>query len=151
MKNNFHATGIVLGRHGFLIAGPSGSGKSWLARMLLQDARRNRLFSALISDDQVLLEACGETLIAHRPETIRDLMEIRFSGIVQINSVASAVMDAVLLPVALKDTTERLPDPDETMVFFSSVKMPVLRVCPALQPDIVTLHHLMHSRKTGHQ
>lgn len=44
---NLHATGVVLGRRGYLIMGPSGSGKSQLARLLLENARQNGLLPLL--------------------------------------------------------------------------------------------------------
>lgn len=44
---NLHATGVVLGRRGYLIMGPSGSGKSQLARLLLENAWQNGLLPPL--------------------------------------------------------------------------------------------------------
>jgi serine kinase of HPr protein (carbohydrate metabolism regulator) len=150
-RTNLHATGVVLGQQGFLILGPSGCGKSTLARGLLADAERQGMFAALISDDQVWIEAHGDRLMAHRAETIRDLMEIRFSGIVRVPSVGAAVIDAVIMPVGLSDTPERLPPSDETMVFFSTITLPVLRLCVARNPDIAVVQSLLGNRADGNK
>ncbi|HBF31344.1 HPr kinase/phosphorylase [Rhizobium sp.] len=154
-RTNLHATGVVLGRQGFLILGPSGCGKSQLARLLLHDAARNGMFCALISDDQVWIEAQGDTLMAHRAKTIKDMMEVRFSGIVHIPSIGSAVIDAVIMPVALCDVPERLPQSDETMDFFSTITLPVLRICVAHNPDITLVQNLLTNsllyQKNGQQ
>jgi serine kinase of HPr protein (carbohydrate metabolism regulator) len=149
MKNsriNLHATGIVLGRQGFLIVGPSGSGKSRLAAALLADAARSGVFAALISDDQVWIEEKSGTIIAHRAETIKDLMEIRFSGIVHQASLRSAVIDAVLAPVCATDTLERLPPPHETMEILPQMFLPVLRLCVEFNPTMAMVERIMESR-----
>lgn len=148
-RTNLHATGVVLGRQGFLIMGPSGSGKSQLARTLLHDADGRGMFSALISDDQVWLEAQNARLIAHHPETIKGLMEIRFSGIVRMASVASAVIDAVIVLEQPERMPERLPQNHETIAFFSSITLPVLRLYPAHSVNIATLESLLADRNIG--
>lgn len=115
----------------------------------MQDADRRGIFSSLISDDQVWLEARNATLIAHRPETIKDLLEIRFSGIVRLPSVRSAVIDAAIVLENPESQPERLPQSDETMVFFSTIALPVLRLYPAHSADIATLESLMAARNAG--
>lgn len=152
MKNsgiNIHATGIVLGRQGFLIVGPSGSGKSRLARTLLANAAQTGIFAALISDDQIWIEPKTGTVLAHRAETIRDLIEVRFSGIVQMPSIRSAVIDAVLMPVSAGSDPERLPDPYETMEILPQMSLPVLRLCADFNPDVAMVKNLMQSRMSG--
>ncbi|MBB4954728.1 serine kinase of HPr protein (carbohydrate metabolism regulator) [Agrobacterium vitis] len=145
---NIHATAIVLGRQGFLIVGPSGSGKSRLARTLLNDGLRNNMFAALISDDQVWIEAHHGKIVAHRAETIRDMLEIRFSGIARVESVCAAVMDAVLVPISARDTPDRLPQSNETMEVAPGMTLPVVRLCHDLNPDMAMLQTLMPGRKT---
>lgn len=148
-RTNLHATGIVLGRQGFLILGASGSGKSTLARTLLHDADYRGIFSALIADDQVWLESCHDRLVAHRPDSIKDLMEIRFSGIVRLPSVRSAVIDAVIALDKPDDQRDRLPQENETMTFFSNISLPVLRFYPAHSADLAAIESLMATRKSG--
>lgn len=105
------------------------------------------MFGALISDDQVWIEARGGAMIAHRADTIKDMIEIRYSGIVHTTSIRSVVIDAVIVPVSASDTQERLPKTDETMVFFSTITLPVLRLCAALQPDVTAIESVMATRQ----
>lgn len=123
-----HATAIVVGRHGYLIMGPSGSGKSRLARHLLDSAAQSDLFAALIADDQVAIDASGGRLLASRPRTIAGLMEIRFSGLIQVASLETAVMDAVIMLVTAQDEPERLPASDECQQFPGNIALPVIRL-----------------------
>ena len=64
---NLHATAIVVGATGILITGPSGSGKSEMALSLLETARGRGLYSALVSDDQVLVSVQNGRLLAETP------------------------------------------------------------------------------------
>ncbi|MVA24374.1 HPr kinase/phosphatase C-terminal domain-containing protein [Agrobacterium vitis] len=145
---NLHATGIVLGRRGYLIMGPSGSGKSQLARLLLENARQNGLFAALVADDRVWLEARGGRVVASRPQTIAGLMEIRFSGLVTVPSLDAAVIDAVILSVEPSSMTERLPQCAESRCFFPDLCLPVLRLCPAHHPSVAGLQRLLEAWAT---
>ncbi|MCM2294433.1 HPr kinase/phosphorylase [Allorhizobium sp. BGMRC 0089] len=123
---NLHATAIVLDRRGYLIMGRSGSGKSTLGMSLLNDAERAGRFAALISDDQVFIENRHGRLIACRPETIRGLIEIRYSGIVSLQSVSRAVIDAILLPV--NANSERLPEDASSREVLAGLSLPVIHM-----------------------
>ncbi|MBB4008955.1 HPr kinase/phosphorylase [Allorhizobium taibaishanense] len=141
-----HATAIVLGRHGYLIIGPSGSGKSRLARHLLDSAAETGLFAALVADDQVSIEVKGGRLLASRPRTIAGLMEIRFSGLVKVASLETAVMDAVITPVRAQDEPERLPPSDESRRFPGDITLPVIRLHQDHLLSVASLERLHFAR-----
>ena len=53
MPDNLHASAVVLGDRGIVIAGESGAGKTQLALELLSHARSFGLFARLVADDQI--------------------------------------------------------------------------------------------------
>lgn len=111
-RTNVHATAIVIGTRGLLFIGPSGSGKSMLAFSCMAAARRQGSFAALVADDQVFVSQEGGRLLAHRPEAIAGLIELRGSGITQVESLGSAVLDLAVEVVSLPES-ERLPPENE--------------------------------------
>ena len=66
---------------GVLITGESGVGKSECALELIKRGHQ------LVSDDVVDISRVGKTLYGEAPETLRDLMELRGIGIVDIKSI----------------------------------------------------------------
>ena len=76
MTANFHATGIVLGDRGVLIAGASGSGKTGLALALVAHLRSFGWFACFVADDQILLAAHGGRLVCSAPGPIEGLAEL---------------------------------------------------------------------------
>ncbi|OLP54046.1 hypothetical protein BJF92_09925 [Rhizobium rhizosphaerae] len=127
-----HATGIVLGTQGLLFVGPAGSGKTILALATIESARRAGLFAALIGDDQVLIEAHGDVIVARRPPVIGSLAEIRGSGIVPVQSVPAAVVEIAVRPVALGQVAfgleERIAPPDERAELAAGLSLPLIRL-----------------------
>ena len=77
MANNYHASAVLVGDRGALVAGPSGSGKTELCLALLDHCRLWGEFALIVSDDQVFLSAARGRLIATAPETIAGLVEVR--------------------------------------------------------------------------
>lgn len=77
MANNFHASAVLVGDRGVLVAGPSGSGKTELCLALLDHCRLWGEFARMVSDDQVFLSSAGGRVIATAPETISGLVEVR--------------------------------------------------------------------------
>lgn len=77
----FHATSLVLGSYGILLSGASGAGKSSLALTLIERAHQTGRVGTLISDDQTLLSAEGDKLIATAPPAIAGAIEIRGAGL----------------------------------------------------------------------
>lgn len=112
-RANVHGTAIVLGTRGFLLTGPSGSGKSRLALACITAARQAGHFAALVADDRVDLALEHDRIVARCPPSIHGLIEIRGAGIGTIETVPAAVMDWAILPVAAP-FDPRLPPEDET-------------------------------------
>ena len=124
---NHHATALVIGCQGFLFVGPSGAGKTRLALACLAEAQARNIHAAIIADDQVFLSEAGSTIIAEAPQTIAGLAEVRGSGIVQVPSQSTAVMDFAVLPVSL-GSTERLPPEDEMHRIAENRSLPLIRL-----------------------
>ncbi|MCA1407128.1 HPr kinase/phosphorylase [Ensifer sp. IC3342] len=124
---NIHATAIVLGTSGFLITGPSGSGKSALALSCISEARRRGRFAALVADDRVDLSLENDRIIARCPPSIRGLIEIRGSGIVAIETVSACVLDWAIIPVR-PSRDQRLPPESEELQLDIGRSLPLLRV-----------------------
>jgi serine kinase of HPr protein (carbohydrate metabolism regulator) len=107
-----HATAVA--RHGrcVLLRGPSGAGKSDLALRLIASPASPALPTgdfALLSDDQVRLEAVAGALQASAPASIAGRMEVRGIGIVEVPATnrARVVLVADLVP---PDGIERMPE-----------------------------------------
>jgi len=124
---NLHATAIVVDNTGILFTGPSGSGKSELAFSFLTEAQRCGLPAALIADDQIFVYRDGENIIAERPEAIAGLLELRGSGIVNVNSVPSAGLNFAVTTV-LSPENPRLPEDDEVLLLPCGGLLPLLRI-----------------------
>ncbi|MEJ6784139.1 HPr kinase/phosphorylase [Aminobacter sp. Piv2-1] len=122
---NMHATAVVLGDRGVLVAGPSGSGKSALALALVDRVRAQGLFARLVSDDQVFLSGHGGRLLCRAPAAIAGLAEIRGIGPVAYDHEPATVADLVvrLVPPA---EVQRLPDETEETLVGCSVARLVL-------------------------
>ncbi|TJV01708.1 MAG: HPr kinase/phosphorylase [Mesorhizobium sp.] len=71
---NIHATGLLIGERGILVSGASGSGKTTLALAAMVDQRG--LFSRLVGDDQLFVEAHAGRLVCRAPATIEGLAEV---------------------------------------------------------------------------
>ncbi|RKE79838.1 HPr kinase/phosphorylase [Rhizobium sp. AG855] len=127
MTNNAHGTAIVVDGTGLFFCGPSGCGKSGLAFDCLAEATLRGLPNALVADDQVLLARQNERIVARRPDAIRGLMELRYSGIVAVNSVEEAELHFAILPVNA-DGNMRLPPENERLSLTPEIDLPVIRV-----------------------
>ena len=83
-----HATVLVIGTTGVMIEGPSGSGKTTLALALIEAARAEGRFAALVADDRVCLAGragrAGRAhhVIARAPAVLAGLVEVPAHGIV---------------------------------------------------------------------
>ena len=117
-----HASAVLVGEHGVLIRGASGSGKSSLVLGLID---RDPLSTRLIADDRVHLDADRGKLVAAVPNTIAGKLEVRGLGIVEVAHASPAAIDLVvdLLP---PDKCPRLPEADDTEVEIRGVIVPRL-------------------------
>ncbi|GEO86564.1 MULTISPECIES: HPr kinase/phosphorylase [Alphaproteobacteria] len=124
---NIHATAIVVGTTGLVFIGPSGSGKSMLAFDCLCEARLHGQFAALVADDQVFISRFGTHVVASRPETIKDLIELRHGGIARIASIPRALLHYAVVPV-IRGEAKRLPPEKARETLFGEVSLPALHV-----------------------
>ncbi|HEX4369731.1 MAG TPA: HPr kinase/phosphatase C-terminal domain-containing protein [Rhizomicrobium sp.] len=99
---NIHASCALIGRHGVLILGESGQGKSDLLLRLMDEGGK------LVADDRTELYAAKGRLCARAPKSIAGLIEVRGLGIVAQPFAKKAVL---ALAVRLGDSAERLPEP----------------------------------------
>ncbi len=109
---NMHATAVVLGDRGVLVAGPSGSGKTALALALVDRIRAGGGFARLVSDDQVFLSGHDGRLLCRAPATIAGLAEVRGIGPTPFVHEPAAVVDLVVRLVPHAEV-QRLPDATE--------------------------------------
>jgi serine kinase of HPr protein (carbohydrate metabolism regulator) len=107
---NIHATALVLGDRGVLIAGSSGAGKTTLALTLIDRFRSDERFARMVGDDQLFIAGRGGRLVASCPPAIAGLAEVRGIGPRPLPALASAVIDLIVRLVPEHDAP-RLPDP----------------------------------------
>lgn len=148
MSGPVHATAIVAGTTGLLFVGPSGAGKSRLAMAFVAEARQLGLFAALVADDRVFLEKRGEHLLARRPEAIRDLIEVRGSGIAKLDSMAKAIMHWAIMPIDPR-AAERMPPERETHEIEGGYSLPLLRMSSDIQSPFLVCQALGAARMAG--
>jgi serine kinase of HPr protein (carbohydrate metabolism regulator) len=117
-----HAGCILVGEAGVLIRGPAGSGKSALARRLMETARARGAFAQWVADDRVRLERAHERLLARPVPAIAGLSEIRGWGIVaggfEPAAVVRIVIDCLVAP------PERHPTIDERLTHLEGLTLP---------------------------
>ena len=124
---NVHGTAIVIGTTGLLFVGPSGAGKSAVALHCIMEARARGLFSALVSDDQVLVAETGGALVARAPASIAGLLEVRGAGIIRMEAVETAVLHRAIRPIG-PPFDERLPPEGEAVEILPSRSLPLTRL-----------------------
>jgi serine kinase of HPr protein (carbohydrate metabolism regulator) len=107
---NVHATGLVLEGTGLMLRGPSGSGKSLLALMLLDLWEDRGLSARLVADDRLDLGVEAGALVMHAPPAIAGLVELRGRGLVRRPFVPRARVDLV---VDLIERHDRMPEEGE--------------------------------------
>ena len=96
-----HASCVAVHGRGLLILGPSGTGKSALALQMMA------LGADLVSDDQTLIWAHSNRLLARAPAQLSGLIEARFVGLLNAPAVPQAEV-ALVIDLAQRET-ERLP------------------------------------------
>jgi len=124
MRVLVHATALVAGTSGIILIGSSGAGKSSMAMDLIAGARRAGHFATLLSDDQVFLEAIGGCVIATAPSTIKGLIELRGSGIGQLETIDSLVAHYVITIVGV-DASTRIPEENQSWTPHEGIVLPL--------------------------
>lgn len=128
MNATYHASALVIGDKGVLITGPSGAGKSTLARHLIDYARLNGRFGALIGDDHVHLQVFSGRILASPHVKIAGMIEIRGVGIATTNFMRSAAIDLLVSCETVIKT--RLPDEGERWETLLGVRLPRIETRP---------------------
>jgi len=120
-----HASAIALGERGLLITGAPGSGKSRLARQMIDLATAQGLFAAMAGDDRVLLRTAGGRLLASGHPAIDGRMELRGLGIMPCSAIKAVRIAAVvaLLPPDC-GILPRLPLQNAQMIEIPGSKIP---------------------------
>ena len=123
---SLHATCVVIGERGVLIRGEAGSGKSQLALKLMQRARLQDRFAALVSDDRTVLTrwqgSRGDHLIARAHPAIAGLIERRGSGLVKTTYEPCARVDLVI--DLQKEPPPRMPEPETRIITLAGLSRP---------------------------
>jgi serine kinase of HPr protein (carbohydrate metabolism regulator) len=117
MGETVHGTAVLVGAHGLLIRGPSGSGKSMLAASLIGGGAR------LVADDQVFLAACHGRIVATGPATLAGKLELRGRGILAVPHERSAVI-RLIVDLLDQPEVERLPEQNELTAAILGVSLP---------------------------
>jgi serine kinase of HPr protein (carbohydrate metabolism regulator) len=91
-----HATTVVVGDRGVLIAGDSGAGKSTLALALIRRLTSIGRFAALVADDRTDLQARAGRLLASAPAPLAGLVEVHGLGPRPVAHEGRAVVDLLV-------------------------------------------------------
>jgi serine kinase of HPr protein (carbohydrate metabolism regulator) len=105
-RSRLHASCVAIDGAGILIRGPSGSGKSSLALRLIDEG------GVLVADDQTVVEAADDGIVASAPASIAGRLEVRGLGIVRVEHLPRAKL-ALIVDLAAADAIARLPEPAE--------------------------------------
>ena len=112
-----HGTVVWLPRGGLLIRGRPGSGKSSLARCLIQ------IYGGmLVADDRVELSIEGGLVVARPPAALAGLLEVRGAGIVRLPWRRQVVIGFVIV----LGEADPLPEVEEMLV--AGVPLPGIRL-----------------------
>jgi HPr kinase/phosphorylase len=126
MNATVHASAVLAGARAVLIRGASGTGKSRLARELIEAGRAGLLpFTRLVGDDRVHLNAAGGRLLVRPAPMLAGRIEVRGVGIVRMPHEPEAVVGFV---VDLGSGADRLPEPERRWTEIEGIRLPRLAV-----------------------
>ncbi|MGI3900595.1 MAG: HPr kinase/phosphorylase [Janthinobacterium lividum] len=135
---NLHATTLVVGEAGVLIRGPAGIGKTRLALAIVEDARREGRFAAIVADDRSLVRRHGDRLVARPHPAVTGLVERRGLGVESTEHEPACVL--ALAVDLVEGWPERMPDPEAQHCMVGGITLPRLAVArEAATPDAVAL------------
>ena len=126
--NSVHATAVVIGERGVLLRGASGAGKSLLALALVDRARREGGFAAIVGDDRVWLEAVNGRLVGRGAPRLAGLCERRSQGVVEAPHEARAVLRLIVDLAERGAPPPRMPEVAETYAALGGLNLPRLRL-----------------------
>jgi len=132
---NVHGTGIVLAGTGVMLRGPSGSGKSLLALVLIDAFAARGLAAELVGDDRLDLAISHGLVTMAPPPAIAGLVELRGRGILSRPYLPSA---AIGLVVDLVESLERMP---EKAAFSTELLGVTVPRCPVPQAGVAGVEH----------
>jgi HPr kinase/phosphorylase len=144
MSPTVHASAVLVGARAVLIRGPSGSGKSRLARELIEMRHKDFAFTRLVGDDRVHLQAANGRLLVRPAEALAGLLEIRGVGLIRLDHEPGAVVGLVV-DLAAADA-ERLPEPQHQRTEIEGIVVPRLAVAAGAAALPGVLGHLTSSR-----
>ena len=121
-----HASAVLAGARAVLIRGAAGSGKSSLAFALIQAGGNTLLFTRLVGDDRVHVEAAHGRLLVRPAATLKGLIEVRGLGIRRVPFEPLAAVGLVI-DLGAPDA-ERLPAPPGTTTEVAGIALPRLAV-----------------------
>ncbi len=142
---NIHGTAIVVKDKGFLLLGPSGSGKSAAALAIISQAADRRHYAALVADDQVFVSSIGGRIVARSAPSIAGLMEIRGAGIVSAISVSRSILHFAVQLIP-KGTGERIPPEHQVRAIGDLGALPLLYLPFPINEPWVVLERIAANR-----
>ena len=116
-----HGTCVAIGNEAILFRGPSGSGKSDLALRVINCG------GTLVSDDQTIIVRQEDELIMSSPDNIRDKIEVRGVGIVNMLA-KKEVRLGLVLDMMPSEKIDRIPIPQ--FCWYLGLQVPVLGLHP---------------------
>jgi HPr kinase/phosphorylase len=130
-----HASCVVVREAGVLIRGPSGSGKSLLARDLIFEAERLGRFARLVGDDRVRVMNRNGRLVATAVPAIAGKLEARGFGVLTMPYEKSVIVRLVI--DCLTEHAARLPGPGDRTITMAGVLLP--RIAALVEPGLARL------------
>jgi len=105
-----HGSALVIGQHGVLVLGVSGSGKSSLVNALVGQNASDSQFCRWVGDDRLHIDRHNGVVIARPADNLRAKRERSFLGIEEGPYLESAVIDLVV-ELTPMEKMERMPEP----------------------------------------
>lgn len=125
-RQRVHGTALVIGEAGILIRGPSGTGKSTLALVLIGLAAQAGRFARLVGDDRVELAAMAGRLVVRPVAPLEGVVERRGLGLTPEPSTPAATVRLVV--DLLGEAPVRMPEPEDLVDNLCGIDLPRLRV-----------------------